>query len=379
MFLMATQEQADTDMMTSPTARVLIVDDDTTSRYLLGQILQEHYQIINAMDGAEALDVLNTQAIDVVLLDIMMPVMNGFEVLERIRSQDSTTNIPVIMVTAKHGSADIVRALNLGANDYITKPIDINMVLARVKTQVTVKRLIDEREQAIVRLRSVQEMRDRLFRVAAHDLKNPLANIRMVEYMLHDLVPEDETVSKVMETFQLSLDAMEQVLADFLDVVVLQSGKLDLKTRCLALDAVIYNQVLQYSVHAQQKTIELRLGDVSGAALADESRLGQVVSNLVSNAIKYSPRGTTVSIWTEAAGNFVRLNVADQGPGIPEAERYLLFTEFGKLTTRPTAQESSTGLGLWIVKNLVELMGGMVGVDCPPDGGSIFWIELPMC
>ena len=114
-----------------------------------------------------------------------------------------------------------------------------------------------------------------------------------------------------------------------------------------------------------------------GMISADRERVTQVLNNLISNAIKYSPRGSTVTLWTELQAHSVRICVSDQGPGIPAEERGRLFTQFGKLSTRPTEGENSTGLGLWIVKHLVTLLNGQVGVECPPEGGSIFWIELP--
>jgi signal transduction histidine kinase len=116
---------------------------------------------------------------------------------------------------------------------------------------------------------------------------------------------------------------------------------------------------------------------IPGVICADRQRTTQVLNNLLSNAIKYSPRGSTVTIWAENSEQSVHILVADQGPGIPAEERSRLFTQFGKLTTRPTEGENSTGLGLWIVKHLVTLQNGQVGVECPPEGGSIFWIELP--
>src|SRR5690606_35087449 len=133
-----------------------------------------------------------------------------------------------------------------------------------------------------------------------------------------------------------------------------------------------------YTIPAQKKDIRFDAADLPGMVLADRARFNQVLNNLVSNAIKYSPPHSTVTLWSEIHSGIVRTHVADQGEGIPADERQKLFTEFGKLSTRPTAGESSTGLGLWIVKHLVSLQDGAVGVDCPPEGGSIFWVDLPM-
>jgi signal transduction histidine kinase len=135
--------------------------------------------------------------------------------------------------------------------------------------------------------------------------------------------------------------------------------------------------VSQYALTASEKGIALDSLPTDARVCADIERLSQALANLVSNALKYSPPGATVTLWAENVYDRVRVCVADQGPGIPAGERNRLFTQFGKLSTRPTKGESSTGLGLWIVKHLIQLQNGTVGVECPAEGGSIFWVELP--
>jgi signal transduction histidine kinase len=140
---------------------------------------------------------------------------------------------------------------------------------------------------------------------------------------------------------------------------------------------VVVNVVTQYEIVARGKEIELLVDETPGNIIADRARMIQVVGNLVSNALKYSPRSSRIRIWSEERGQDNCLFVQDQGPGIPETERHLLFQEFSKLTPRPTAGEARTGLGLWIVRHLVRGQGGMVGADFPPEGGSVFWVEMP--
>jgi signal transduction histidine kinase len=358
-------------------AHVLIVDDDPASRILLENVVSRHYRATLVDSGEAALRILAAREFDVILLDIMMPGMNGLEVLKLLRENETTSNLPVILVSALADSQDVVRGLQMGASDYVTKPIDVNVILARLKTQLTLKQLVDEREHMIVELQNLEEIRNRLFRVASHDLKNPLANIRMAEFVLRDAINGDELASQVMDTVMLSVDAMQEVINDFMDVVVMKSGHLEMRMEAVEMEPLVCNIVMQYSLAAGSKDIEVDLGELTGQVWADPARLTQVVGNLVSNAIKYSPQRTRVAVWLDSSGpETMRLNVADQGPGIPAGERHLLFTEFGKLTPRPTGQENSTGLGLWIVKSLVNMMGGAVGVDFPPDGGTVFWIEL---
>ena len=376
MVYLSAAEQADLDAETRQ-AHLLIVDDDADNCFLMEQMLKKQYRVTSVNSGEDALVQLEHTHFDAILLDIMMPKMNGMELLKMIREQVQITTLPIIMVSALSNSKHVAEGLKLGANDYITKPIDRQIALARIETQLTLKRLQDEREQAIVELRNAQMMRDRIFRVASHDLKNPLANIRMAEFVLRDCMTDDPVATQMMDTVSVSLDAMQEVIEDLMDVVVLQSGKIDLEMKDVVIEQIVYNSAVQYNVSTAQKHIALRIDDTQATVVADPARLTQVVNNLLSNAIKYSPQHTTISLWTEKIDNRVRLNIADQGPGILPEERHLLFTEFGRVSNRPTAQENSTGLGLWIVKNLIELMQGEVGVEFPADGGSIFWVELP--
>ncbi|MBE0690374.1 MAG: HAMP domain-containing histidine kinase, partial [Anaerolineae bacterium] len=147
----------------------------------------------------------------------------------------------------------------------------------------------------------------------------------------------------------------------------------------LRLAETIKRTVEQYQLSARGRNIQLHVFPTDHCAMADQRLLSQIIGNLIGNALKFSPHNSTIMIWAEGDPHWVRINVADQGPGIPYDERQNLFQMFGKLSVRPVSAESSTGLGLWIVKSLVEMQGGKVGVDCPPDGGSIFWFELPGC
>jgi signal transduction histidine kinase len=170
---------------------------------------------------------------------------------------------------------------------------------------------------------------------------------------------------------------MKGIIEEFLDVSKFQTSGIDIKLGPVEVSEIVAAVAAQYSRMAFDKNIAIQTVDLPGVALADHARLEQALNNLVTNAIKYSPRDTVISLWSDVRDGRVRLNVADQGPGIPAGERDKLFKEFSQLSTRPTAGEASSGLGLWIVKQMVNLQGGAVGVDCPQDGGSIFWIDLP--
>ena len=356
---------------------ILAVDDEPANLILLERLLKDRYRIMTVASGQDALDMLAQAPFDLILLDIMMPGMTGLQTLERIRANPNTDDIPVILISALTEVADITTGLELGASDYITKPIDLDITLARIQTQIALKQLMNERKETIARLEAAQAMKNRFVRMASHDLKGPLMNIRMVASLLPNLVELSPDAASMLEAAESSLDTMQMVINDFLDTAALNSDRMDLNLTPLSVKHVIAEIVKEHSVNSNRKNITLATGDLAGTIYADVARFHQALGNLVSNAVKYSPPDTTVRIWTECDDKTVHIYVADQGPGIPEADQSRLFTEFGQLTPRPTGGEASTGLGLWIVKHLVNLQRGQVGLISPAEGGSVFWIEIP--
>ena len=354
---------------------VLIVDDEASNIAILDRLFRDTYRTVTCSGGQAALDLLARETFDLVLLDIMMPLVSGLDVVKAMRQEPRTAELPVILISARMDENDIVEGLTIGANDYITKPFRLAELRARVRTQLTLKRLQDERRETINELREAHDMKDRFLRIASHDLKGPLSNLRLVHYLMRQQIQEESRLFELLSTADSNLTTMQGVINEFLDLAALQSGKIDLRMDNVSLEPVVLDLIQQYNVNAIKKDITIDT-TIDGVVHADKGRLSQALGNLVSNAIKYSPRETTISIRTEMNEDRVRICVADQGPGVPEEERDRLFTQFGKLTARPTDGESSTGLGLWIAKHLTELQGGAIGVDTPADGGSVFWIEL---
>jgi two-component system, sensor histidine kinase and response regulator len=355
---------------------ILAVDDERANLNLLERLLKGRYRIMCVSSGQDALDMLVQAPFDLILLDIMMPDMGGMETLKRIRARVDTADTPVILISALSDAHDISHGLEAGANDYIIKPIDMDVTLARVQTQLALKQLQDERKHTISDLQAAQETKNRLLRIASHDLKGPIMNLRMVVGLLDRSVNNIPGGADLLEAAESSLDTMQMVIKDFLDTAALNMGAPDLKLEGVPLRLLIDELMTEHQVNALRKNITLQAQDIDGTVQADAARFHQVLGNLVSNAIKYSPPDSTVQVWTECDDISVSIYVADQGPGIPAADQDRLFTQFGKLTPRPTGGEDSTGLGLWIVKHLVNLQNGEVGYTPRPEGGSIFWVRM---
>ncbi|MCL4250715.1 MAG: hybrid sensor histidine kinase/response regulator [Anaerolineae bacterium] len=363
--------------MTSKTLpSILVVDDEVSNRQLLERLLSKECQIYIADSAESALDGLVKMPFDLALIDIMMPGMSGLEVLKRIRHDPKTADLPVILISALVDTNDIARGLELGANDYLTKPLDLEVTVARVRTQLRLKRLEEERKNTIQQLEAARELQDRLLRIASHDLKGPIGNVSMIISLMKESVDTIPNGVELLDALTVSINTMQNIITNFLDTAAINPDTIRLNPVEIDLVACVRHLVKQFAVHATQKDITINIDGVSGTIYADRARFEQALANLISNAIKYSPRNTEVRVWAESVGLRTRVHVADQGPGIPPDEHDLLFTQFGKLSTRPTDGENSTGLGLWIVKHLVEMQDGSVGVEDGPNGGSIFWIEL---
>jgi signal transduction histidine kinase len=360
-------------------AHLLIVDDDPIQCLLLRRLFSSDYHVTEARSGEQALDLLHHHSFDLILLDVMMPRMSGLEVLREVRKSFSGGDLPVILVSALDSHRDVIHGLNLGANDYVSKPYHQDVIRARVRTQIDLKRLADANKAAIDQLEASKRIQEKFMRIVAHDLKNPLNNVRTAHYLLRALIENSDEATLILNHADATLDEMFHMISAFLEVAALQSSQrqIEVNVDCINAGDVIRSQVDQYQMSAAQKNIGLQAESAGGLVMADSRLLGQIIANLLSNAIKFSPPDTTVTIFTELEDEQLCIHVADQGPGIPHGERDQLFQMFTKLSPRPTGSEGSTGLGLWIVRQLVELQGGTVGADFPPDGGSVFWVSLP--
>ena len=353
-------------------ATIMIIDDTPANLEVLAEFLTgEGYEVRAFPSGKLALRSIEKSPPDLILLDVAMPEMDGFEVSRRLSESDAP-DIPIIFISALDRLQEKVKAFEHGGVDYITKPIQFQEVAHRVKTHLTIAR---QRLQLEARNR----LKDRFMRIAAHDLRNPLtaimANIDILELRFPELAANKRAWSTIQEILHATR-TMADVINEFLDFDGFDTGKMDEKHDPLT---VVFQVVDQNRSIASRKQISIVLETDGPTCLVEAApaRLHQVATNFLSNAVKYSPFGSWVFVRTKADGKKFYLEVEDQGPGIPEDERDLLFQEFKTLSTEPTGGERRSGLGLWIARNLVLMMGGQVGYSFPQKGGSIFWVELP--
>ena len=354
---------------------VLVVDDVERNLQIVGELLtQQHYEVMLATSGEAAIERVRARKPDLILLDVMMPGIDGIEVCRRLQLDPATQDIPIIFVTAAHDSDLAVQGLNEGGVDYVTKPFHAPELLARVATHVALKQSRD------LSRRIIAEKND-LMAAVAHDLKNPLSSIRMAARSLRLGLTEDpraEMADIIVESCEELLGLIEERLtrnAREAAIAKLHLSPIDLR---VALQAVV--QQNRPSAHA--KNIELTLdwpGETVVHVMADFHALTQIFDNLVSNAVKFSPPGkpVTVLLGGSSAPGLSRVKVRDHGPGCSTADREKLFLPYQRLSARPTAGESSTGLGLSIARDMTVKMGGRIDCEDTEGGGATFWVELP--
>jgi two-component system, sensor histidine kinase and response regulator len=351
---------------------ILVVDDNQDNRQILATRLKRRgYNVDMAEDGHVALQKVDDQRFDLVILDIMMPGIDGFEVLTSLRKTYSLAELPIIMATAKDDSTDVVNALKLGANDYVTKPIDFPVLIARVQTALSLK--------------SLSRLKDEFLRIASHDLKNPLWSVMTSAQMLQEMYTSGETIdengSRMLSIIYRHTRTMQRIIEDFLDFQAVEDGQLSLTKKPVDLNALAGQLVELLKENADKKGIPLALELAPGlpSVPADEARIGQIIENFIGNAIKFTPKqGGPTTIKTSMQADIVLVEIQDSGPGLKEEEMSQAFVKYSRLTSKPTGGEKSSGLGLSICKQLVELHGGQVGVRNNPSGGATFWFTLPV-
>ncbi len=361
---------------------ILIVDDTRVNLQLLGKILMKvNYELAIANSGYEALDMLREVKPDLILLDVMMPGIDGYEVCKTLKSSPETKNIPVIFLTAKSEKEDIVTGFEVGAVDYVTKPFNSAELLARVKTHLELKHARDLLAKQNEKLKQLNDLKNEFLGMAAHDLRNPIGSITttlsyILEYIGSNLT---EKQVKFLRNIEKAGKYMNVLLNDLLDLTAIESGKLTLKLMeedyiSFVKENIVLNQML---ADKKSITIDLSYENIPYINL-DRDKITQVMNNLISNAVKFSHSNTKVIVEIKKGEDCIITNVIDQGQGIPEQEVPHIFKEFHRSTVKATDGEKSTGLGLAITKKIVEGHGGKIGVESKVMEGSNFYFTLPL-
>lgn len=376
-------------------ALILIVDDEPQNLSLLSFVLKEAgYQVAVATGGTVMFEVLKKRQPDLILCDVLMPEMDGYEVCQRLKASEHQ-NIPLIFLTSKTQTEDLLRGFEAGAVDYITKPFNKSELLARVHTHTQLKQAQDtilayaeqlrglnqHLTETNQQLEALNQEKNHFLGIAAHDLRNPLTTIMLTAELVKMRVDklEPDKIARYMQNVFDGAERMSGLIKNLLDVNRIESGKLEVVPQRFDLKAFMMRLKEQHQQAASQKQIELFLELPAEDAMldSDENILLQIAENLLSNAIKYSPKEQQVLISVQAEPEHLHFRIQDQGPGFTAEDQNKLFQKFARLSVRPTAGEQSTGLGLSIVKLLCEALQGRVECQSTPGQGSTFIVTLP--
>ena len=350
---------------------VLIVEDEDVNRLLMARYLQPcNYHLRFAEDGQQALDMVAEKTPDIILLDIMLPEIMGLQVLHTLRQQHSMADLPIIMVTAVDEDQRIVRALDLGANDYVAKPVNYPILIARLQSQLSLKQL--------------SALNSEFLTHASHDLRSPIATIHGIASNTRLKLASGQKVTnnEILDDFtqiEKATNYMRSITECILDTQASGFAQIRLTKAPLQINLLINTTIQRHQAYAHEKRINLvsKLENDTPAIEVDKNRIAQVLDNLISNSIKFCSANDSIIISTKITDTDLSVCVSDTGPGLTEDDFNHLFEEDFQLSNQPTNDEPKTGLGLSVCKQLIELHDGEMNAMNNNEEGVSFWFTLP--
>jgi len=354
--------------------KILVVDDNPANIGILFECLENAgFKIMVAQDGGDAIEMAENINPDLILLDIIMPEIDGFATCRRLRQIDSIKNIPIIFMTALADIENKVRGFECGAVDYICKPFQQEEVIARINTHLTLKEQKDE----LLRLNREKE---KMISVIAHDLRSPFNGILGLLDMLSQYFDDftDEEKLNYIKHAELSAKNAYQLVDELLNWVVSGNGEIEFKPENINLSDIVESSVLVVRDNASSKYIEINIDiDKEIEIFVDSNMMSAVIRNLVSNSVKFTKPNGSISIKAESCEKSIKIILRDTGIGMDKEIVERLLSESGSISTPGTNNESGTGLGVIISREFINKNNGNLSIKSIPGRGSEFIIEIP--
>ena len=358
---------------------LLVVDDVVTNIDILLETLGKDYTMLVATGGADALDSVKEARPDLILLDVMMPGMDGFEVCRRLKDDPTTSDIPIIFITALNETKNKVKGFSVGCVDYVTKPFQPDEIRARVDTHLELCRAKRELQQSYDKLHETETQRDGLVQMIVHDMRSPifaiLGNLEMAE-----MEPLPKGATTCIDSALSATGMLMEMISTLLDVSKMEAGKMTLKfsevyMRDLVMEAIRMLEPLQC-----QRRLTMTAPEEMEAITGDTHLIRRVLQNLIGNALKFTDKDKgIITVCIEiTAKDKMRVSVVDNGNGILLEYREKVFDKFFQVAAHKQSKGYSTGLGLAFCKLAVEAHGGKIGLESEMGTGSTFWFELPL-
>jgi signal transduction histidine kinase len=353
---------------------VLIVDDNPKNLQVLGTLLRKtDCNLAAALSGKQALNTIEKVKPDLILLDVMMPEMDGHEVCRRIKSNKETSHIPVIFLSAKSETEDVVSGFELGAVDYISKPFIGSELLARVNTQLYLKKIKDNHAEEI-------KFKGKFFSIIAHDLRESFGMVFTTVQLLkneREILSDEETndlLGNMESTTKNTLDLLENLL----EWAKSQTGNIRYSPGKVKLNGAVSEVLKSTADLAHRKNIEINSSLSPVAVFADRNMLLLILRNLLSNALKFTPVGGAISLSSVSLNGKIKIQVSDNGVGMSPVKIEKLFKIENRVTTPGTENEPGNGLGLILCREFTQQHGGEMGIESTPGGGTSVWFTVPL-
>ena len=365
--------------MTETRPTLLVVDDVVGNIDMLLETLGEDYTMIVATDGADAIDSVKEALPDLILLDVMMPGMDGYEVCRRLKDDPTTRDIPIIFITALNETKNKIKGFSVGGVDYVTKPFQPEEVHARVGMHLELCRKKRELQQSYDKLRETEMQRDGLVHMMVHDMRSPLFAI-LGSLEMAGMEPLSKEAIVCIDTALSAAGMIIEMISTLLDVSKMEAGKMTLESSAVDISDLTRETIRMLEPLRGQRRLTLTSPDEMKMLTGDPNLIRRVLQNLISNALKFTDKDKgiiTVFIEITAEDNMC-VSVVDNGNGIPLEYREKVFDKFCQVATHKQSKGYSTGLGLTFCKLAVEAHGGKIGLESEMGGGSTFWFELPL-
>lgn len=358
---------------------ILIVDDVPANLKVLGEILKaEGYLVRPVPNGTLALQVAERTEPDLILLDIMMPDLNGFEVCKRLKENEKVSDIPVIFISALNDTQDIVKALQCGGVDFITKPFQSEEVIARVKIHLKLRHQSKKLMEQSIELQKLIATKDKFFSILAHDLRGPIGGFMgITDFLLEDLSADEKNELSI--ELNHSAHSLFSLLENLLEWARIQQGQIAFNPVDIDLNELVQECLKAQSDSIRKKDIRIDVTIAENQVVfADENMLQSIIRNLLSNAVKFTPKNGNISVSasTNQNGSVVVL-IKDSGIGMKSEMVSNLFCLNANNSRPGTEGERSSGLGLHLCKDFVEKHGGEIWVESEVNIGTSFYFSIP--
>jgi two-component system, sensor histidine kinase and response regulator len=362
---------------------VLIVDDNPNNIQVVATIMAERsYELGIAMNANEAYKFLEENTPELILLDIDMPEIDGYEVCSTLKRNPKYKDIPIIFLTVKEEKEDVVKAFDLGAVDYVTKPFNRKELISRVRTHISLKKAKDELEKKNVELEKAMKMKDDFLLLMTHEFKTPINVIHAALQTIESIYGHElhENIKKYLKSIKLNSFRQLRLVNNLLDITRINTEHFKIQKRNEDIVFISQSIINSVDIYAKQKGVELNFAsDLQCLEMAiDDEKYERILLNLLSNAIKFTPKDKSIYVNISCKNRKAVITVRDEGIGIPKEKQDLIFERFGQVDSTLSRQAEGTGVGLSLVKSLVSAMGGKITVHSEEGEGSTFTITLPI-